>query len=238
MKIIVLCLCLGFWGFCALGQEKYSVTRFLEQRPQQPDTVRAVLRGVYNLDKLIFTLQEDSVKLKVQLAGKQKEMMPALSAMDLRHGDTLTVVGVANSKKKLRAKDPQMVQAQILSLDHAVSHEDQPAYLFSLDKEPTFMGRNTSHFTQWVNSKLIYPEFSRSNLSQGKVKLRFIIDKDGELTDLAIVESSGDMSLDAEALRVVSSSPAWEPGMLNGKPVKVSFTFPVIFVLKSSSNKM
>ena len=37
--------------------------------------------------------------------------------------------------------------------------------------------------------------------------------------------------MDAEALRVVSGMPAWKPGMQRGKPVRVSFTLPVIFKL-------
>ena len=38
--------------------------------------------------------------------------------------------------------------------------------------------------------------------------------------------------LDAEALRVVSASPKWEPGVQNGEPVNVTYTFPVIFQLR------
>ena len=38
-------------------------------------------------------------------------------------------------------------------------------------------------------------------------------------------------SLDAEAVRVVKSSPKWKPGIKNGKPVRVTYTLPVIFIL-------
>ena len=39
-------------------------------------------------------------------------------------------------------------------------------------------------------------------------------------------------SLDAEAVRVVSSSPDWTPGQQKDQPVKVTYQFPVIFQLK------
>jgi protein TonB len=41
-----------------------------------------------------------------------------------------------------------------------------------------------------------------------------------------------DPALDKEALRVVMSSPKWTPGKQRGKPVKVQFTFPIVFVLQ------
>lgn len=41
-----------------------------------------------------------------------------------------------------------------------------------------------------------------------------------------------DQDLDAEAIRVVSSSPKWEPGRQDGLPVNVSITFPVTFQLR------
>lgn len=217
----------------APGKEKHSVARFLDLRPQSPDTVRAVLSGFYDLDKLIIMLRDDEMFLKVQLGGKKKDMMPVISAMDLRHGDTLTVVGVMNSRKTLRRQDPQMVSAQILSIDYRSDHDDQAAFLFSLDKEPSFMGRGYNTFSSWVSKQLVYPPLSRSAGSEGIVKIHFTIDKNGELVNPRLGESSGDRRLDAEALRVVSSSPQWEPGMLNGKPVKVGLTFPIIFQLKT-----
>lgn len=41
--------------------------------------------------------------------------------------------------------------------------------------------------------------------------------------------------LDAEAIRVVSSSPAWTPGYVKGQPVKVTYTFPVVFALRDKN---
>ena len=60
----------------------------------------------------------------------------------------------------------------------------------------------------------------------------FTIDKTGELVNVQVLQSSGDIRLDAEACRVVRSSPAWTPGSRRGKPVRVTYTFPVIFELR------
>ena len=65
------------------------------------------------------------------------------------------------------------------------------------------------------------------------MKLRFTIDQIGELTKLEVAESSGDPRLDSEAFRVVNSCPKWNPGTIKGKPVKVTYVFPVIFQLRA-----
>lgn len=203
------------------------------QKTTEIDTVRAPLASVYNVNRLLITLQQDSVKFKVQLEGNPKTEIAALGALDVRPGDTLTLRGVKNPRKKIREKDPLLISASILSVDYAPDHEDQPCYLFSMDQKPAFMGRDYNYFSQWVNSKLVYPEDSRMVGSEGTVRLRFIIDLNGEVTDLEVVDSSGDPALDAEAFRVVFSSPKWQPGLLNGKPVKARLTFPVKFALQN-----
>jgi TonB family protein len=197
------------------------------------DTVRAPLAYVYNLDQLLITLWQDSTIYKVKLGGDPKDVIPAVCALDLRRGDTLTLCGERNPKKKIKTKDQHMLSARILSVDYAKDHDDQPCYLFSMDQQPTFQGRKYNSFSQWVNTKLVYPESSKRAGSEGTVRLTFIIDRDGEVQDIGVVDSSGDRALDAEAIRVVYSSPKWQPGMLNGKPVKTRFTFPVVFMLQN-----
>lgn len=203
------------------------------QKTHETDTVRATLAYVYNIEHLILTLQQDSVEFKVQLEGNPKSEIPALGALDVRPGDTLTLCGMKNPRKKIREKDPHLLSARILTVDFAYDHDDQLCYLFSMDQKPAFQGKDTKAFSHWVNTKLVYPESSRETGSEGTVRLRFVIDRDGEVTDIEIVESSGDPALDAEAFRVVFSSPKWQPGMLNGKPVRARLTFPVVFRLQN-----
>ena len=83
----------------------------------------------------------------------------------------------------------------------------------------------------YINRNLKYPQISRENNSQGRVIVRFIIDSNGVVTSPQVVRSSGDCNLDMEAVRVIESMPKWKPGKHKGKPVRVLFTFPVIFRL-------
>ncbi len=100
-----------------------------------------------------------------------------------------------------------------------------------VEEKPSFMNGDENTFTKWVFERLVYPEIAKENGVQGRVILQFLVGKDGKVSDVKVVRSV-DPSLDKEAIRVVSSSPRWKPGQQRGKPVKVRYTFPVIFQLR------
>ena len=61
--------------------------------------------------------------------------------------------------------------------------------------------------------------------------LQFTVNTDGSVSNVTVLRGV-DPSLDKEAVRIVSSSPKWEPGRQRERPVKVTYTFPVIFQLR------
>lgn len=105
-------------------------------------------------------------------------------------------------------------------------------YPFALiDQKPSFNGGDANAFSRWVAERLNYPEAARKDGIQGRVTISFTVNKKGVLTDVSVLHGVHP-DLDAEAVRVVSMSPKWKPGKLNGKKVSVTYTFPVIFQLK------
>ena len=109
--------------------------------------------------------------------------------------------------------------------------EDDPIPFVTVEQKPTFNGGDANGFAKWVNSRLVYPEIAKENGVEGRVTLQFTIGKDGKLQDVKVLNSP-DESLAQEAVRVVSSSPKWEPGRQRDRAVKVSYTFPVIYRLR------
>ena len=110
--------------------------------------------------------------------------------------------------------------------------QEQEAVLFSdIEVKPTFGGEDANAFAQWAYGQLQYPEQAIKDQAQGRVMVQFTIGADGVVRDIQVLRGVRE-DLDAEAVRVVSSSPKWEPGMQDGKPVPVSFTFPVVFKLQ------
>ena len=103
---------------------------------------------------------------------------------------------------------------------------EQPVYEL-VDPKPSFMGKDLSYFTKWVASNYVFPEIFKESCIQGRIKVSFIVKADGSVSNVTITQSL-DPAFDEEAVRVVSSSPKWSPGMIDGKPVDVQYTIPII----------
>ncbi|MDE6290150.1 MAG: energy transducer TonB [Muribaculaceae bacterium] len=84
---------------------------------------------------------------------------------------------------------------------------------------------------RWLSSNIHYPESAQKNDIQGRVIVKFIVEKDGSITNAQVIRSV-DSDLDREALRVVSKMPKWIPGKNGGMPVRSYFTLPVSFRLQ------
>lgn len=105
-------------------------------------------------------------------------------------------------------------------------HAD-PRY-FLLDEHPTFKGGSPNDFALWVAKHVKYPKYAKEAGIEGTVKVHFVIDKKGKISE-AHVHEGVHPALDQEAVRVVLKSPKWKPGKKDGRPVKVSYTIPVMF---------
>ena len=85
--------------------------------------------------------------------------------------------------------------------------------------------------TAWLERNVRYPEQARSSNFEGKVWVRFVVEKDGSISNAYVVRPVG-YGCDEEALRVVNSMPRWKPGRLRGQAVRVWYPLPVKFTLK------
>ena len=77
-----------------------------------------------------------------------------------------------------------------------------------------------------------YPKEAKKNKIQGRVFVQFIVGTGGYVD---IIKTRGpDDLLDKEAQRIISLLPKFKPGILNGKPVRVPFSMPIIFRLQKN----
>ncbi len=102
-----------------------------------------------------------------------------------------------------------------------------------VEVKPKFQGGDLVNFTKWVFTQVKYPEQAKKENLSGRVTLQFTVCKDGSIKDVKVLRGVHP-ALDSEAVRVISSSPKWEPGMVKGEPVDVSFVFPIIFKTKKT----
>lgn len=96
---------------------------------------------------------------------------------------------------------------------------------------PEFIG-GADALDDFLKKNLVYPSEAKAKGIQGKVYVQFVVEKDGSITNV-VVRRSAHALLDAEAVRVVKLMPAWKPGMVRGKKVRVRYTLPITFSLSA-----
>lgn len=95
---------------------------------------------------------------------------------------------------------------------------------------PEFPG-GTSALMQWLRNNMHYPQAALEAGIQGRVYVRFIIEKDGSITNAEVLRTI-DPLLNAEALRLVNAMPKWSPAKVDGKPVRFRYTIPISFQIQ------
>lgn len=96
-----------------------------------------------------------------------------------------------------------------------------------VEQMPEFRG----DVATWLAEHIRYPEEARKGGKQGRVVVKFVVDRTGAVKEPQIIKSV-DPALDAEALRAVQEMPAWIPGREGGKAVSVYYNLPISFRLQ------
>ena len=125
--------------------------------------------------------------------------------------------------------------------------EEEEAYT-AVEQMPTWQGceemteekdKSSCTYSKVVDflvSEIIYPEKAKKEKIQGTVYVSFIIDKTGKVTESKVLRGVTP-EIDAEALRIVSLMPDWNPGKQKGETVNVVYNLPIRFTLKEASAK-
>ena len=119
----------------------------------------------------------------------------------------------------------------VIEVPTVVEEEVEEMPIYNADEMPTFQGGDLMVFRSWVMGRIQYPRMAQENNVQGKVSLRFVIERDGSLTNIEVL-ASPDKSLSDEAIRVLRQSPKWTPGKQMGRPVRIYYILPVDFILQ------
>jgi TonB family protein len=95
---------------------------------------------------------------------------------------------------------------------------------------PEFIG-GADALDEFIKKNIKYPAEAKEKGIQGKVYIQFVVEKDGSVTNVIVRRGANNALLDAEAMRVVKLMPAWKPGTMRGKKVRVRYTLPITFSL-------
>jgi TonB family protein len=142
--------------------------------------------------------------------------------------------GRGNKGGKVKTKPEDSVEVVIVEPTEIVLPPDvdeNVPFFRVIEKMPEFPGGDAA-LMKFISDNVLYPAIAQENGIQGRAVCQFTVEKDGSITDIQIVCSAGDETLDKEAMRVIKLMPRWKPGEQRGRPVRVCYTIPINFKLQ------
>ncbi len=128
---------------------------------------------------------------------------------------------------KIPSASPQQIKSEITAVNSELPGE---VPLVEVEQMPLFPGGDAA-LLKYLGENTKYPENAKKNNIKGKVILRFCIASDGTVNRVSVLQGV-DPELDAEAIRVAKTLPAFTPGKQGGKAVAVWYMVPITFTLK------
>ncbi len=105
--------------------------------------------------------------------------------------------------------------------------------IFAAADQPASFPGGKAALMQWIGTNLRYPVSAQEKGVQGKVVVKFVIEKDGSITNPTVVRSVN-QDLDKEAIRIVHMMPKWVPAKIDGNVVRSYCTLPIGFRLRGN----
>lgn len=152
---------------------------------------------------------------------------PDVDDLDNAQISTINVEGVDATTIVFDAPPPTPIVTKEVK-ESGMKAEEIP--FTTVEMMPEFIG-GTSELYKWLGNNLRYPSAAVNAGVEGKVFVKFIVEKDGVISKLEVVKGIG-FGCDEEALRTLQKMPKWNPGKQNGRAVRVYFTLPISFKLQ------
>jgi protein TonB len=134
-------------------------------------------------------------------------------------------------EEELEIMDLEVDQNTEIEFIESTTEEVVEEEIFTIVEDmPSFPGGEEALF-KYLGQNIKYPQLAKEAGITGKVYVNFVVDKEGNVTDVKVLRGIGG-GCDEEAMRVVKNMPKWSAGKQRGKPVKVSYNLPIRFSLK------
>lgn len=188
--------------------------KFEQEIPEVPEEVLATVQVTQ-----IAIVDADKVKNEVMDMETQKEDNTARGVVTQEGSD---------DADKFKAVTEQVVVKEPAPV---VEEKKEEEIFVAVEQSAEFPGGQAA-LMKWLSQNIRYPEAAQQNDIQGRVIVKFVVEKDGSIGQASIVKGV-DKDLDREALRVVKKMPKWQPGKNNGVAVRSYFNLPVTFKLQN-----
>jgi periplasmic protein TonB len=109
--------------------------------------------------------------------------------------------------------------------------EEEVEEIFTIVEEAAEPKDGWERYFTYIGENIQYPRSAMRQGIEGKVYLRFVVNKDGTVSDISVLKGIAD-ECDQEAVRVLQHAPSWKPGKQRGRAVRQWFTMPIEFRLQ------
>lgn len=177
--------------------------------------------------------EEFNFEEEIDIQSTTQDVPPPPAPPEVKNVEVLTVVedNVETETIEINTEDKGDTIVIAKPVEVKEEAEEEEVVFVIVETMPDFPGGQKALF-KYLSDNIKYPVIAQENGIQGKVICQFVVNKDGSIVEVAAVRSSGDASLDKEAVRVVKGMPKWSPGKQRGKAVRVKYTVPVVFRLQ------
>lgn len=146
---------------------------------------------------------------------------------DLRHLIMFILVGLVTGIAVASIINPNGVVRG--AIEHVLGIPEDTTIYNVVEVMPSYPGDMTECY-MFIARQMHYPEEAEEKGIEGRVLIRFVVEKDGRLTNFEVIESP-DPLLSNEALRVLKQMPKWIPAKNKGKDVRCRYSMPILFRL-------
>lgn len=192
--------------------------------------------GILFLTTCLQAAEKDSVKFVAKGIVVNKNKQPLYGAcVMVKNSNERIYTGVDGKFSLAVKKGTKLVVSLLGKMDKEIRAKvDKEMQVVLIDEEyieermPRFVGEGVE---MYIVRNIKYPKDALEMKIQGKVYVQFIIEKDGSVSEIKVLRPVCH-SLDYEACRIIREMPRWRPGIQKGKPVRVSYTIPINFMLQ------
>jgi TonB family protein len=194
------------------------------------------------MKKILTMLACAAVLILAQACGSKKEEKANNEATIAAAEDSTREANTALEERKARIKREREEYAERIRLAAEEKAKANATYkdakgktvYYTSEVLPVFRG-SQGELEQYIQDNVLYPTSAENDQVEGTVFVEFVVGADGVVRDAAVTEATNDaakQNFSEEAIRVVSTMPAWSPGTQAGKPVDVRVSLPITFQLE------
>ncbi len=220
-------LLLGYVMVLALMFVAFEYT----QREIKYDELEPIYESAFEEDMIPITTQKEQMAPPPAAAPKVAEILNIVDdETELAEEEVQTSEEVNQAISTVTGTGAPTAVVAAPSIGPVREESDDDRIFEIVEENAQFPGGDDACY-KWLYDNIKYPAIAQEQGIQGRVFVRFVVNKDGSIVDVEVTRSP-DPSLSKEAERVIKLMPKWKPARQGNKPVRSRFNLPVMFKLQ------